>query len=584
MKPCLHSSLVSRRDPLRSVAARLVSILLTATTLLPACSGPGPELPTDSTEPISLQPLTDALPAPPARAHGISLADFDDDGIADVTLAAVSGLRIYKGLGDFTFEDITEQLLAGASPAPDLEHSYAPIWVDIDDDGDLDLFVSRRVLPQDSGPGIDALRSPLLLRQDEDGLTDISASSGLDSRGSWEGASFADLSGDGLLDLVIAGGVDASSETNAALGYTGSLGGTWRNLGDGSFQKMSGEQACSGPEDSESWGVIALDVDRDGDQDIIEANDFRPATFCRNRGDGSFEPADDLVPDLGSPMGLAAGDLTGDGCIDVYATNFENPDNVLSFQNDSGFTDHYLAMVADGSDPSPGASGYGVSLHDVDLDGDQDVLWVSSYESGVATAGVSPGRLALARRGDSPNGPRLVYASAGQDAILHGSYHGFGLAHGDLDGDGDLDFGISIDDAPRDEHEQLIVVPDEFVTRSLLLRNDTERDGREWIAIELRQDAPNRRAIGAIVSVRVQGRTTSRVLTAGSSFLSSHALPLHFGLGRDTQPEFVHVRWPGGGEQFFTDLNPGLNRITRSGESCVPAGSCEGFTAPCETP
>ncbi len=120
--------------------------------------------------------------------------------------------------------------------------------------------------------------------------------------------------------------------------------------------------------------------------------------------------------------------------------------------------------------------------------------------------------------------------------------------------------------------------------RSLLLRNDTERDGRGWISIELRQDAPNRRAIGAIVSVRAQGRTTSRVLTAGSSFLSSNALPLHFGLGQDTQPELVHVRWPDGNEQLFTDLAPGLNRITRSTEPCVPAGSCEGFTAPCETP
>jgi len=552
--------------------------------LLPACSSSGPDLLPDSAEPLSLEPLTDALPSTPARAYGISLADFDDDGIADVTLAAVSGLHIYRGLGDFHFEDVTQALLAGTSPEADLEHSYAPIWVDVDDDGDLDLFVGRRVLPQDSGPGVDALRSPLLLRQDAGLLTDISATSGLDSRGSWEGASFADFNGDGLLDLVVAGGVDATGENSAALGYTGSLGGTWRNLGGGSFQKMSGEQECTGPTDSESWGVIALDVDLDGDQDIIEANDFRPATFCRNRGDGSFELADDLVPELGSPMGLAAGDLTGDGCVDVYATNFENPDNILSFQGVTGFSDHYLAMIADGGDPSPAASGYGVSLNDVDLDGDQDVLWVSSYESGVATAGVSPGVLALARRSDSPNGPRLVYASAGLNPILHGSYHGFGLAHGDLDGDGDLDFGISIDSAPRDEHEQLLEVPDEFVTRSLLLRNDTERDGRGWISIELRQDAPNRRAIGAIVTVRAQGRTTSRVLTAGSSFLSSHALPLHFGLGQDTQPEYVHVRWPDGSEQFFTDLDAGRNQINRSAQTCIPAGSCLGLTAPCETP
>jgi hypothetical protein len=283
-------------------------------------------------------------------------------------------------------------------------------------------------------------------------------------------------------------------------------------------------------------------------------------------------------------MGLAVGDLTGDGCVDIYATNFENPDNILSFDNDTGFSDHYLAMISNGLDPSPDTSGYGVSLSDVDLDGDQDVLWVSAFESGVASTGVSPGRLALARRSDSERGPRLVYASAGDDPLLEGSYHGYGLAHADLDNDGDLDFGIAVDAAPRDSQGQPVEFPDDFIGSSLLLRNDTEREGRGWIALELRQDPPNQRAIGAIVTVRAQGRTTARVRTAGSSFLSSHALPLHFGLGKDIAPELVHVRWPDGSEQIFTDLSGGLHRIHRSEEPCVPAGSCLGLSAPCEAP
>ena len=474
--------------------------------------------------------------------------------------------------------------LAEPSLRADLEYSYAPIWVDIDEDGDLDLFVGRRVLPQDSGPGIDALRSPLLLRQDAGVLTDISEGSGLDVRGSWEAASFADLTGDGFLDLTLTGGIDASGQGGGPLGYTGSAGSTFRNRGDGSFELMSGSAACPGPQDAESWGLITLDVDLDGDQDILQANDFRPVTFCRNLGNGSFESADDLVPTLGSPMGLAVGDLTGDGCVDIYATNFENPDNILSFDNDTGFSDHYLAMISNGLDPSPDTSGYGVSLSDVDLDGDQDVLWVSAFESGVASTGVSPGRLALARRSDSERGPRLVYASAGDDPLLEGSYHGYGLAHADLDNDGDLDFGIAVDAAPRDSQGQPVEFPDDFIGSSLLLRNDTEREGRGWIALELRQDPPNQRAIGAIVTVRAQGRTTARVRTAGSSFLSSHALPLHFGLGKDIAPELVHVRWPDGSEQIFTDLSGGLHRIHRSEEPCVPAGSCLGLSAPCEAP
>jgi len=557
-------------------------LLGSGAALLACCSSPPPddESP-DSTEPITLVADSDSLALPPLRAYGISLVDYDDDGLADVTLAAVSGLYVFHNEGEWAFRDVTAELGLSGAAAPDLANSYAVVWVDVDDDGDLDLFVSRRLLPQDSGPGIHALRTPLLLRAQGGQLVDITAESGLAVEGSWEGAAFSDLDGDGRLDLVLTGGVDASGENNGEFGHTGSGGAMWRGLGDGTFERLDGAAACTGPEDSESWGVLALDVDGDGDQDVLQANDFIPATFCLNQGDGTFADGDELMPTLGSPMGLGAGDINGDGCLDIYATNFENPDNVLSFDGTGLVTDYYLSMVANGNDPSPTASGYGLSIQDADLDGDQDVLWVSAFESGVAQPGLSPGRLALARGGEGTANRRLVYASLGDEPTLAGSHNGYGMAHGDLDGDGDLDVAVSVDSEPRDDQGQPLTMPADFVDTTFLLRNDTPRDGRAWLSLRLEQDAPNRRAVGATVRIKVEGRVTARVVTAGSSFLSSHDYPLHFGLGHSDAPEWVHVRWPDGATQLITNLGAGARSLVRSAQACVPEGSCDGLVVPC---
>lgn len=355
----------------------------------------------------------------------------------------------------------------------------------------------------------------------------------------------------------------------------------WRGNGDGTFEAIIGDAACTGPEDSESWGLLALDLNEDGNQDLLQANDFREATLCLGRSEGGFDNGDALVPLLGGPMGMGAGDLNGDGCVDIYISNFDNPDNVLTYSPD-GLTDHYLAMIGNGEDPSPPVSGYGLSLSDMDLDGDQDVLWVAAYDSGIN--GWSPGRLAVARTGDSPSGRRLVYASAGNDPVLTGTHNGYGLAHGDLDGDGDLDFGVGVDRSPQDEFGDVLDVPDDMVENSFLLRNDTPRNGRGWISLVLQQPAPNRRAVGATVRVKVGQRVTARVVTAGSSFLSSHDYPLHFGLGHHERPDWVHVRWPDGSTQTFTDLSPGSNTLVRSEQGCVPSGTCDDITIPCTSP
>ncbi len=165
-----------------------------AVALLWGCSEPAPpEDHPDSIERISLVPVTDALELPPSHVYGISLADFDDDGLADVNLATIEGLFVFHNEGDWSFRDVRQELGLVGAAAPDLHHSHSVIWVDVDDDGDLDLFIGRRLLPQNSGPGIDALLAPALLRNDAGLLVDVTSAAGLDRDGSWEGAAFSDF-------------------------------------------------------------------------------------------------------------------------------------------------------------------------------------------------------------------------------------------------------------------------------------------------------------------------------------------------------------------------------------------------------
>jgi len=124
----------------------------------------------------------------------------------------------------------------------------------------------------------------------------------------------------------------------------------------------------------------------------------------------------------------------------------------------------------------------------------------------------------------------------------------------DWDRDGDLDFWQTNRQGPRLR----------FVKNQL-----EEHQKTQWVAFELAGTTSNRDAIGAVLELKMGDRKIIRTLTAGDGFMSQSGKRIHFGLGKsNTSSLSANVRWPGGSEEVFSGLSPGLaySLVQGSGE------------------
>lgn len=248
--------------------------------------------------------------------HGISLGDFDGDGLDDVYIGQPGGLpnRLYRSNGDGTFSDATRRAGLGI-----LDDTSMSLFGDVDGDGDQDLILIGA--------------APLLYRNQGGGEFIFDAAAGLDvpedKAAMLTGAAMADYDLDGDIDFFVCAYDfwEGEAEYDAPTPYYDAVNGPanllFRNDGNGTFTEVSDDAGFSGTNDRFSFAPAWGDYDNDGDPDLYVANDFGRNNLYRNNGDGTFtDVADELgVEDLGAGMSAAWGDYDNDGDLDLYTSN-----------------------------------------------------------------------------------------------------------------------------------------------------------------------------------------------------------------------------------------------------------------------
>ncbi|WP_152051343.1 FG-GAP-like repeat-containing protein [Tautonia marina] len=331
---------------------------------------------------------------PETMSGGVALLDVDGDCWLDIfavqggPLTNREGLppgscdRLYRNQGDGTFEDITEPSGLGGTAG----YGIGAAVGDLDNDGHPDLLVTR-------------LGGGSLYRNRGDGtFEDITEPSGLGTLDGWPtSATFADIDNDGDLDLYITRYViwdvenpircqreDGSFSYCHPLALTAQQDRLYRNDA-GRFVDISEEAGIRVPQPGRGLGVLAADLDSDGWIDLSIANDATANFFFRNRGDGTFEEmgeaaglAANAQGGYQAGMGIACGDLNDDGRIDLLVTNFFG-EGTTYYENlgDGQFFDRSASIGLLSATRS--LLGFGTALMDANNDGHLDLFTVNGH-------------------------------------------------------------------------------------------------------------------------------------------------------------------------------------------------------------
>jgi tetratricopeptide (TPR) repeat protein len=482
---------------------------------------------------------------------GVAVLDYDADGWPDLFFTQGGRLppdpqspavpdALYRNLGGRQFVDV-----AAAAGLADDRYGQGVAVGDIDGDGFADLFVAN-------------LGGNRLLRNNGDGTfsewTDLAH---LSSTGWTTSCAIADLTGDGLPDLYEANycagddvvhricSVGGKSRTCLPFFFPPDPDRFYVNLGHGGFEERlaaSGMEAPSGY----GLGLVAADTDGSGRLSLLVANDGTPNFYFANVTSAGGSPqfveraasAGLAVDGRGvaqACMGVAADDADGNGALDLFVTNFHNESNTLYLQDAAG---HFFVDGTAGAglqEPSLSMLGFGTQFVDADLDGWPDLIVANGHVEDFNMA-LAPSRMRAQLFYNLGAGQFVEIPARDAGEYFERELFGRGMARLDWNRDGREEVAISNMNDP-----------------AALLRNDTESHGH-FLAVRLVGTASDRDAIGTVLRARVGERTITKQLTAGDGFQASNERQIVFGLGEAQQVDELHVRWPGGQEQQFTDL------------------------------
>lgn len=473
------------------------------------------------------------------KGGGLALLDFDGDGDLDIFVPNGAtlddpergpGARLYRNDGALRFTDVT-----AAARIAHRRWSFGAAVGDVDADGHDDVFIAC------FGPDV-------LLRNRGDGtFEDATAAAGLGDPRWGTSAAFADLDLDGDLDLCVCNYVDVDpakplpptnfKETPVLAGprgYPAAADAVYENLGGGRFAERSldcgvvrSARHPERPDVAPGFGLnlAILDLTGDGRPDVFVGNDSQPnALFTASSPDA---PAWDYA-DVGlrsgiavngegsaqATMGIAIGDVDGNGRPDVFTTNFSSDVNTLHLNLDGRSFDDRTNQFGLGA-PSRRHVGWAAGFFDFDHDADEDLLVVNGHVYPEATRALMDSdyrqppllmeRVGPRFRALSEAGAWKLEPQVGRTAVF-----------ADLDQDGDVDAVLAGLNEPI-----------------RVLRNDHDRTD-DWIVVVPRDRRPgvgNGHAVGAEIRVSCGGRVQRRWMVGGGPFQSNAAPEAHVGLG-----------------------------------------------------
>jgi hypothetical protein len=423
---------------------------------------------------------------------GVSAADYDNDGWADIYITGLGPNRLFHNIGNGRFEDVTAKAGVG-----DPGFSASAAWFDYDRDGKLDLFVTNYV--------------------------------------QWSPETDKYCSLDGKTKSY------CTPES-----YKGQSPTLYRNRGNGTFEDVTRKAGVYDPA-SKGLGVALIDYNNDGNLDLFVANDTQPNRLYQNTGKGTFTDvgvtAGVAFNDAGvarAGMGVDAADYDGSGRQSVVVGNFSNEMIALYANEGAGlFIDE--APTSTVGKASLLTLTFACFFFDFDLDGLLDIFAANGHVADDIST-VQP-RVSYAQPAHlfrNLGGKKFEAVTARSGAALTERVVARGAAYGDYDNDGDLDLLITTNNGPA----RLLRNDGGNRNHALRIRANGTTSNRDAIGARVKVILDNGAGAGSMWGM----------VKTGSSYGSQSELPITIGLGARTAIKAVEVTWPTGRKETVTGV------------------------------